>query len=149
MCIYATSIHFIKTLDPPRYFRKTCISLPLDISTLSQEFVWMLKKSFNSGGTRKSNNEWKGVVEVVLQTWSIDLVLVIIKRGILILGVPPPWGARPHPLKPHLLVKWKWIKPWMIFFLLYIFWPRAWVHKMVKMTLSIAHWKGSKIDLKN
>ena len=33
------------------------------------------------------------------QTWSIDLVLVIIERGNLILGVPPPWGARPHPPK--------------------------------------------------
>ena len=31
------------------------------------------------------------------QTWSIDLVLVIIERGNLILGVPPPWGAMPHP----------------------------------------------------
>ena len=33
------------------------------------------------------------------QTWSIDLVLVIIERGNLILGVPPPWGATPHPPK--------------------------------------------------
>ena len=33
------------------------------------------------------------------QTWSIDLVLVIIERGNLILGVPPPWGAGPHPPK--------------------------------------------------
>ena len=31
------------------------------------------------------------------QTWSIDLVLVIIERGNLILVVPPPWGAMPHP----------------------------------------------------
>ena len=33
------------------------------------------------------------------QTWSIDLVLVIMERGNLILGVPPPWGAEPHPPK--------------------------------------------------
>ena len=39
MCIYATSIHFIKTLDPQRYFRKNMYFLPHDISTLSQEFV--------------------------------------------------------------------------------------------------------------
>ena len=55
--------------------------------------------SFNSGGTRKSNNEGKGIVEFRPQTWSIDLVLVIIERGNLILGVPPPWGAVPHPPK--------------------------------------------------
>ena len=54
---------------------------------------------FNSGGTRKPNNEWKGVVEFGPQTWSIDLVLVIIERGNLILGVPPPRGAAPHPPK--------------------------------------------------
>ena len=63
--------------------------------------------SFNSGGTRKSNNEGKGVVEFGPQTWSIDLVLVIIERGNLILVVQPPWGARPHPLKSYTLVKWK------------------------------------------
>ena len=53
----------------------------------------------NRGGTRNSNNEWKGIVEFGPQTWSIDLVLVIIERGNLILGVPPPWGAAPHPPK--------------------------------------------------
>ena len=33
------------------------------------------------------------------QTWSIDLVLVIIERGNLIFGVPPLWGAMPYPPK--------------------------------------------------
>ena len=31
------------------------------------------------------------------QTWSIDLVLVIVERGNFIFGVPPPCGAMPHP----------------------------------------------------
>ena len=38
-------------------------------------------------------------MEFGLQTWTIDLVLVIIESGNLILGVPTPWGASPHPPK--------------------------------------------------
>ena len=105
--------------------------------------------SFNSWGTRKSNNEWKGVVEFGLQTWSIDLVLVIIERGNLILGVPPPRGALPHPLKSHLLLKRKSMKSWRNFFLLQIFLPQAWVHEMVKRTPWDSTWKGSKINFVN
>ena len=51
----------------------------------------------NSRGTRNSNNEGKGVVEFGPQIWSIDFILVIVERDDPILGVPPPWGAMPHP----------------------------------------------------
>ena len=73
---------------------------------------------FNSGGTRKSNNEWKGVVEFGPQTWSIDLVLVIIERGNLILGVPPPsqW-AESYKNKIFCLriwICWAQIDPWYL-----------------------------------